>query len=199
MKSIGIFGGSFNPVHNGHLNLALNAKKELGLDKVIFVPANIPPHKSSRELAANDIRLEMCRLAVSGHDDLEVSDFEMTQTSKSYSIYTVLHFRQMYPDDTLYLLIGSDMLFSFDTWYRYQDILKNVRLAVMSRENGENDRLRKKTQELQQYGKVHIIGSPPYPVSSTEIRSKIKNREKYSCYLAEKVVQYITLMNLYTD
>lgn len=199
MDRIGIFGGSFNPVHKGHLRLALSAAKELNLDRIIFVPANIPPHKSSRGLAANEKRLEMCRLAVADYPQFEVSGFEMAQTGKSYSLYTVEHFRQLYPCSSLYLIIGSDMLYSFDTWYHFEDIMKNVSVAAMARFDGELPRLDMKAQELRKYGNVYIIRSEPYPVSSTEIRSKIKNGEKYSCYLDEKVVQYITLMKLYTD
>ena len=121
----------------------------------------------------------------------------MNRTGKSYSIYTVEHFSQMYPQSSLYLIVGSDMFMSFDKWYRYEEILNLVSLAVVSRNKDDMEQLEKKSHELSRHGKIDIIRVPSYPVSSTEIRSKIKNGEKYSCYLPEKVVQYISLNNLY--
>lgn len=197
MDRIGIFGGTFNPVHNGHIHLAQAAYDHLKLDKLIIVPSNIPPHKSAEGICPNDIRLEMCRLAFSEHINFEVSEYEIQRKGKSYSIYTVEHFRMLYPQSKLFLIVGSDMFMSFDKWYRFEEILKSVSLAVVSRNNDDMEQLEKKSMELSRYGKTDIIRVPSYPVSSTEIRSKIKNGEKYSCYLPEKVVQYISLNNLY--
>lgn len=194
---IGIFGGTFNPVHNGHIHLAKAAYEWLKLDKLIIVPSNIPPHKSSEGICPNSIRLQMCRLAFSDHINFEVSDYEMERAGKSYSIYTVEHFRQMYPQSDLFLIVGSDMFLSFDKWYRYEQILKTVSLAVVSRNVDDIRLLEDKADDLSVYGDTYIIRVPSYPVSSTEIRGKIKNGEKYSCYLPEKVVQYISLNNLY--
>ena len=128
----GLFGGSFNPIHNGHINLAVSVKESLGLDRVILIPSGTAPHKSSAEYAAAEDRLEMCRLACSGIDGLEVSDYEIRKSGKSYTIYTVEHFKKEFPEDELYWLVGSDMLLSFETWFRYRDILKNSSVAAIS-------------------------------------------------------------------
>lgn len=197
MARTGFFGGTFNPIHNGHIHLADEAYTKLGLDRMILVPANIPPHKEAVDLCSSSDRFEMCRLAAEGKPGFEVSSFELKQGGKSYSYYTVLHFREQYPDDELYMMVGSDMLLIFDKWFRFEDILKEVTLAVVSRQYDDMDILKKKAAELSVYGRVEIINSDPYPVSSTEIRESIRNGQKYSCYLPEKVVQYIRLNNLY--
>lgn len=197
MKKIGIFGGTFNPIHKGHMHLADTVSDTIGLDKLIFMPSNIPPHKSADNLYANEIRFEMCKLAAESDKRYEVSDFEIKRQGKSYSVYTVEHIRKLYPDDIIYMLLGSDMLLSFDKWFRFEEILKNVALAVVSRENDDIDALKRKSCELRKYGQIELLSAEPFPISSTEIRNKIKNSEKYSCYLPEKVVQYIRLNNLY--
>ena len=197
MGATGFFGGTFNPVHRGHMHLAEEAYEKLGLDRLILVPANVPPHKEAPDLCSGRDRLEMCRLAVSDHEGFEVSDFELNQGGKSYSVFTAEHFARMYPDDDIYMMVGSDMLLSFDRWYRFEDILKTVTLAVVSREYDDMDELEKKAEELSAFGNIKIINAEPFPVSSTEIRERIRLGQKYSCYLPEKVVQYIRLNGLY--
>lgn len=198
MGRTGFFGGTFNPIHNGHLHLADEAYSALGLDRMILVPANIPPHKEAQDLCSSNDRFEMCRLAVEDRTGFEVSAFELEQGGRSYSYYTVLHFREEYPDDELYMMVGSDMLLIFDKWFRFDDILKEVTLTVVSREYDDIDILRNKAEELAKYGKIEIINAEPYPVSSTEIRERIRCGQNYSCYLPEKVVQYIRLNNLFS-
>lgn len=193
----GIFGGSFNPVHNGHIHLARAVMEELALDRIFFVPSRISPHRSSDEYVSGEDRLEMLRLACSGHKGLEVSDYEIRSDRVSYSIYTVEHFRRLYPEDELFLLVGSDMLLSFDKWYRFEDILSQVSLAVVSREDGDIESLRKKADELSQYGRIYVSYTAPVTASSTEIRKNIVKNDNWTCYLNENVVQYIRLRGLY--
>lgn len=199
MKKIGVFGGSFNPIHNGHIHLAKVVKDELCLDKVIFVPSNNPPHKDDDEFESNEDRLEMCRLAIADSDGFEVNDFELQREDVSYTVYTIRHFKEAYPDDKLYLLLGSDMLLSFDTWFRFDDILKNTALAVVSRKKDDMKRLYEKAEVLSAFGEINVLNARPVELSSTEIRKKIRNNEEYSCYLDKKVVKYIRLNNLYSD
>lgn len=193
----GIYGGSFNPVHNGHIHLALSAIEELRLDRIFLVPSLISPHRSSAEYAPPENRLEMLRLACGVSEKLNVCDYEIKSDRKSYTIYTVEEFRRRFPDDELFLLVGSDMLMIFETWNRFEDILKEVTLAVVSRKDGDRDALDKKAQELQKYGKIIVCSAQPLEISSTEIRKKIVKNENFSCYLDKNVVQYITSNNLY--
>lgn len=194
---IGIYGGSFNPVHNGHIHLALTAVSELELDRLYLVPSKISPHRSSAEYVSGDDRLEMLRLACGVSDKLSVCDYELRSDRVSYTIYTVREFRRRYPDAELFLLVGSDMLLSFETWYCFEEILRECTLAVVSRCEGDMAELEKKAEELLKFGKITVCKAAPVEISSTDIRKKIAKNQKYSCYLDENVVQYIRLMNLY--
>jgi len=194
---IGIFGGSFNPVHNGHIHLAETVMKELRLDRIFLVPSRISPHRSSDEYASGKDRLEMLRLASENKRGLEVCDYELESARASYTIYTIEHFRELYPNDDLFLLVGSDMLMSFEKWFRFEDILDEASLAVVSREKGDSGELIKKAEELRRYGEIFISSAPAVTVSSTEIRKKIAKNADWACYLDENVVQYIRLKGLY--
>lgn len=194
---IGIYGGSFNPVHNGHIHLALSAVRELELDKIYLVPSGISPHRSSAEYAPPEDRLEMLETACKVSEKLDVCDYEIKSDRKSYTIYTVEEFRRRFPDDELFLLVGSDMLMIFETWHRFEDILKEVTLAVVSRKSGDMKILEEKAEKLRKYGKIRVCRTEPLEISSTEIRKKIEKNEKFSCYLDKNVVQYITSKNLY--
>lgn len=141
--------------------------------------------------------MEMLRLACVGNEKLLPCDYELTNDRKSYTIYTIEEFRRRFPDDELFLLVGSDMLLCFDSWYRFEDILKEVTLAVVSRNDGDFDILEEKAENLRRFGRIIVCSISPLEMSSTEIRKKIAKNEKISCYLHENVVQYITLRKLY--
>ena len=195
---IGIYGGSFNPVHNGHIHLAVTALNEFRLDRLYFVPSKKSPHRSIAEYAPDADRLEMLRLAAKVNDKLFVSDYEIKSDRVSYSIYTVEHFRHIFADDELFLFVGSDMLLSFDRWYRFDEILSNVTLCVISRESGDLQELKKKAAELGKYGKIIVSEAAPTVISSTEVRKKSAKNEDYTCYLDKNVVQYIRSLGLYS-
>ena len=198
MAKIGLFGGSFNPIHNGHINLAVSVKNALELDKVIFIPSGIAPHKSSDEYMPAGDRLEMCRLALEEYSNFEISDYEIRRCGKSYTVYTVRHFKQLYPYDELVLMVGSDMFLSFDQWYEYREILEKVTLAAISRYGSDLNELYKMCENLSLFGKVIVVNAGAVTISSTKIRKMIKNNEDLSCYLNGKVVKYIMLKNLYS-
>lgn len=194
----GIYGGSFNPVHNGHIHLAETAVKELRLDRLYLVPSKKSPHRSMAEYAPDSDRLEMLRLAVKEKDKLFVSDYEIKSDRVSYTIYTVEHFRREFPEDELFLLVGSDMLLSFDTWHRFDEILGSVTLCVVSRDSGDLPALKKKAEELGKYGKIIVSEASPTVISSSEVRKKIAKNEDFTCYLDKNVVQYIRSLGLYS-
>ncbi len=197
MGRTGLFGGTFNPIHSGHIHLAEESFKALKLDRMFLIPSNIPPHKQAENLCSGEQRAEMVRLALKGMEGFEVSDFEIKSEGKSYSYYTVKHFREQYPDDELFLIVGSDMFLSFDTWFKFEEILKEVTLAVVSREYNDRKMLEEKALELEKFGRTKIIDTNALPISSTEVRRRIQSGENYSCYLSENVVQYIRLNGLY--
>lgn len=194
---IGIYGGSFNPVHKGHIHLAESAADILNLDRVYLVPSRVSPHRSSDEYASGEDRMEMLRLACKSNEKLFPCDYELKNDRKSYTIYTVEEFRRRFPDDELFLLVGSDMLMCFEQWNGFEDILKSASLAVVSRNDGDFEILEEKAETLRKFGKIIVCPVEPLEMSSSEIRKKIIKNEKISCYLDENVVQYITLRKLY--
>ena len=141
---IGIYGGAFNPVHKGHVKLAEEIKEKAYLDKIIIMPSGLSPHKSSGQLIDSEHRLEMCRLAFD-KEYFEVSDLEIRREGKSYTVDTVTELKSVYPNDELYLVMGSDMLLSFHKWYRYEDILSAVTICATTRQGDIS------TAELRRY------------------------------------------------
>ena len=133
MSRIALFGGTFNPVHNGHINLCLECHKKLNFDKILLIPDNIPPHKSSDDLAGNAHRLNMLKIAAKENELFEVCDIEYKLKGTSYTVNTIAELKKIYKEDELFLIIGSDMLFMFDRWFCYEKILKSVTLVAGAR------------------------------------------------------------------
>lgn len=197
-----IFGGSFDPIHNGHVQIVRQTASALEADEVIVMPTAVSPFKKNmkRRPASGAYRLEMCRLAFANLPFVTVSDFELSRQGVSYTIDTVRYFHAKYPDDELFLLIGSDMLMSFDKWREYQEILSLCTVAAASREDGGRDMelLEKKAAELRKIGRIIIVRTEPYEISSTAIREKIIKNSDISCYVPQNVVKYISENGLYT-
>lgn len=191
---IGVFGGTFNPPHNGHVRLAKAAADELKLDKLLVIPSCIPPHKIAAKLADGQERLEMCRLAFSCDPRFEVSPMELERGSRSYTVETLRELKALYPDSELYFIVGSDMLESFDKWYLWQEILSLSVLCAASREEGYSP-------DLSRFGKlaerIKIITLDPLEVSSTQIRNS--TGEVSPELIDPKVAAYIREHGLYDD
>ncbi|MDF2567774.1 MAG: nadD [Oscillospiraceae bacterium] len=202
MKKIAIFGGTFNPIHKGHISLAIQLNKRIGFDKIIVIPSNIPPHKEACDLASNEHRYQMCKLATQEYGDLfEVSDMEIRSNEKSYSIYTVEAIRQIYPNDEIYMILGSDMFIYFDKWYRFEDILSQVVLVTGARAEHEDEILQLKAKELmKEYPNARImcIAIDVKEMCSTQIRTMDKNGQDTKCFLDKKVAGYIKSNHLYS-
>ena len=194
-----IFGGSFNPVHNGHVNLVKEIIKTISLDRVIIMPANTSPFKTdiANDTADGSDRINMCRLAFEQLDGVSVSNYEVTCTDVSYTVNTLKHFKALYPDDKLYFIVGSDMLESLHLWYRFDEIMSLCTIIAASRVYGDFEELEKTADELRQFGEVILIQIEPYEMSSTLIREKILNNEEISCYMPSSVVKYIENNKLY--
>ena len=191
---IGVFGGTLNPPHNGHVRLAKAAADELKLDKLLVIPSCIPPHKIAAKLADGQERLEMCRLAFGCGPRFEVSPMELERGSRSYTVETLRELKALYPDSELYFIVGSDMLESFDKWYLWQEILSLSVLCAASREEGYSP-------DLSRFGKlaerIKIITLDPLEVSSTQIRNSAG--EVSPELLDPKVAAYIREHGLYDD
>lgn len=193
-----IFGGTFNPVHNGHRNAVKKVLEAVELDRVIVLPDRIPPHKEVKELASEKDRLAMLELTFSQMPETEISDYELRREGKSYSVITLRHFHETLPEDKLFFIMGSDMLLTFSKWYCWQEILSLCTLICVSRCDEDTEKLEPCAQELRRCGgEVIIVSAEPFEVSSTQLREMIRKNEDCSCYLDESVVKYITDNNLY--
>lgn len=198
---IGIYGGSFNPPHKGHIRLAEVMLEAARLDKMLIVPAGIPPHKQGVSLADDKDRMEMCRLAFPG-EKYEISDIELKREGKSYTVLTVEELRKKYQDDSLFLIIGSDMLLCFDKWFRYKDILKEVTLCVATREvEIEKEELLRYADEKLGISENDIIVSDisAFECSSTEVRRIMKEGGNTERFLTDSVRGYIMDNEIYID
>lgn len=194
---IGIFGGAFNPVHNGHLNLAETFFEDLRLDKLLLIPTAKPPHKSDEGLLSGQDRVNMLRLAVE-NKPYEISTIEFERNDKSYTYDTLIELKRLYPDSEFFLIIGADQFIHFDKWYRYADILGMVTLCTSARENEEEKQLIiKSAQRLGIKDSFYMSSRAVIRVSSSEIREKIKNGSDVSSLLPKKVFDYISEKGLY--
>ncbi len=188
---IGIFGGTFNPVHNGHVRLAENFKEELNLDKLLIIPTAVPPHKEAENIASGEDRLKMCELAFENIG--EVSDIELARGGRSYTVETLESLKEIYTDAEFYFLVGSDMLLCFRRWYRYEDILSMCTLCATDRDNAES--CRDADNEL--FEKIIFCDFPKTVVSSSEVREKLKKKEDILHLVPQKVEKYIKEKGLY--
>ncbi len=193
---IGLFGGSFNPPHKGHLYLAETCASALGLDRVLIIPSNIAPHKSSVSYASGEDRLNMCRIAFDS-PLFEVSGIELDRGSTSYTVDTLRELRKIYPDDELYFIIGSDMLESFTKWYLWETILELCTLCAAPREKGFIPDFSPYTPE--QRKKIVYLDFEPLEISSTEIRIRLKSNNGCEELVDKKVIDYIRSHGLYDD
>lgn len=196
MSKIAIFGGTFNPIHTGHIHLCLECDRALQFDRILLMPTNMPPHKQPKHLLSNEDRLMMCKLACRDYPKIQVSDLEMRMQGVSYTVHTVKELRKVYPHDDLYWMIGSDMLLSFHQWYRYEEILQEVSLVAGAREENEYEEMLSYVEKTLKSDRVHIVPIEALPISSTQIREELFRGEKPEC-LAEEVYAYIKEHGLY--
>ncbi|MCS7213507.1 MAG: nicotinate (nicotinamide) nucleotide adenylyltransferase [Candidatus Calescibacterium sp.] len=189
---IGLIGGTFDPPHIAHLVGARRALEQLKLDKVIFVPNNIPPHKP-QAVASQSQRLEMVKLAVEYEKNFEVSDFEIQKGGVSYTVETVEHFYKKGYE--IFLLIGQDSLVNFHTWKEYEKILQMCKLGWFPRMN-ENSKTEKKINQKVLEKSIRI-NSEIIEVSSSRIREYIKKGISIRWIVPDKVIEYINQKQLY--
>lgn len=194
-----IFGGTFNPIHNGHVRVVSYIHDKLKPDRLILMPDHIPPHKPADSLLPDIHRLNMCRLAVSEIPGVEVSDYEMGIEGKSYTVNTLEHFKSLYPSDELYFVVGSDMLKSFPRWYRSDRISELATLLCFSRTGDDGEELEKSAQRVKdELGtRCILLGCEPAQVSSTAVRAMLYAKSNSGGMIPVKVEEYIHKNNLY--
>jgi nicotinate-nucleotide adenylyltransferase len=192
MSSIGIIGGTFNPVHFGHLITAQAIKEIRHLGKIIFIPCNISPHKKDN-LDNNPLhRYKMVQRAIEGIDGFEVSDYEIKKGGISYTIDTLKEFKKKYSD--IELIIGFDNLLKFDSWQEPDNILELAKLVVMKRKIDKVP-----TQRNRYYNRAIIVNTPLIEINATDIRHRVSEGLLVDFLVPEKVKEYIYNFKLYRN
>ena len=198
---IGLFGGSFDPIHRGHIAPVEAARAELGLERVIYLPTAIPPHKPRRELAAPWARYAMVEMALLGRPGLYASPHELTPGVPAFTADSVACFRGALPRCELYLLIGSDSFAELHRWMRWREIVAAARLVVLTRPGWEVDRLAlppELSELAADAARVHLLHSMPVEASSTRLRELLaEGEEPPPGWVPQLVVDYIRKYNLY--
>ncbi|MDP4133690.1 MAG: nicotinate-nucleotide adenylyltransferase [Bacillota bacterium] len=184
MSKIGLYGGSFDPIHKGHIKAALTALNKAGLDKIIFLPSGISPHKASLK-GDKYHRYNMVKIGIQDEKNFLISDYETKKTRRCFSYETVIEFKKFYSNDELYFVIGDDEYESFNTWYKSNELLELCKFLVITRSGVEIN--------------PPFIGicMEPCDISSTEIRQGIKENRDVSDMLPFGVYEYILKHNLY--
>lgn len=198
MKSVGIFGGTFDPVHIGHLIAAQSVKEIRNLEKIIFIPTFISPFKKNKKISGSDHRLKMLKLAIKGIPYFEFSDFEIKSKKISYTVDTLEYLSKKY--ENMELIIGMDNLIDFKFWKSPERILELAKLIVLRRKFGTN-RIQEKKYDLKKdkfYHSAVFVETPLIEISGKEIRSRIKNGLPINFLVPKNVKEYIYKSNLYS-
>ena len=200
VKGIGIMGGTFDPVHYGHLVAAEMARYEFKLEKVVFIPTGRPPHKVGREITSPESRFQMVRLATEDNAFFEVSRIEIERVGHSYTVDTLRNLKKCYPESELYFITGSDAFREIFTWKDAEEILKLSHFIGASRPGFDpTDFLQDiQSQYPEFYERMHLLEVPALAISSTDIRSRIRTGQSIRYLLPEPVRLFIEEEGLYT-
>ena len=197
---VGILGGTFSPIHYGHLILAETAYDRFSLDKVLIMPAGDPYFKNLDKIAADSHRENMTRLAIYNNPHFEFSDIELKREGNTYTIDTLNELTRLYPADEFFLIVGSDTLFSIEKWYKPDEIFRMAKLLTSCRNivkedlNAQIDHLKAK------FGaKIYNLYMPNIDISSTDIRDKVKHGMSIRYYTPDAVIDYIYENKLYLE
>ncbi|MDC4223567.1 MAG: nicotinate-nucleotide adenylyltransferase [Candidatus Manganitrophus sp.] len=216
---IGLLGGTFNPIHNGHLYIAEAVREKFHLDRILFIPSGTPPHKKEEEIPPARHRLEMTRLALVDRPHFELCEMEVKRAGKSYSVETVSELKRFYPRDRLFFIIGTDAFFDLPTWREPERLLSLCDFVVVTRPGHPFSQLPslgplqkidlKSLMELERRKEgivtfpvtsetsLHFISLPPSPISASEIRKKLAAGEDTKNLLPDPVASYIIKNKIY--
>jgi len=212
--ALGILGGTFDPIHQGHIKSAQGVAKELGLEKVLLIPAHIPPHKTSTELiphATASQRADMVKLACLNNPLFHCDTRELNRSGHSYTVDTLKELKQQHPEQPLYFIIGMDSLMSFTRWYRFQEILTLCHLVVNVRPDYPVEAFNDETKQLianyqttdenqltqRPAGKIFFAQKSFFPISSTQIRQDLSQQKDCSEQLLPEISDFIHKNKLY--
>ncbi|WP_099468237.1 nicotinate-nucleotide adenylyltransferase [Konateibacter massiliensis] len=198
-KKVGIMGGTFDPIHVGHLMLAEQAYDRFELDKVLIMPAGKPPHKDNEVSALTKHRVQMTRLAIEGNKHFELSLVEVERSGYTYTFETLEKLTQENPDTEYYFIIGADSLLEIQKWKEPERIFQCATILVATRYNLESEDLKKKIKEIAKLygGNIYLLDTPNIDLSSTQIRTLVSTGKSIKYYVTGDVERYIYKNKLY--
>ena len=202
MKKIGILGGTFDPVHLGHINLAIDAKAQAGLDKVIFVPAKLQPFKLDKNVTAGEHRLAMIKEAIDGIDGLEVSPYELEAEGISYTYLTVRAMKKRFGTDArLYFITGTDSFLKIETWKNAEELIRSCSYIIGTRPGYRQEELDECVSRIRDIYNTEILflNNTQLDISSTEIRERLERGIPSGDLIPAEVERYITEHGLYRN
>lgn len=198
-KKIGIFGGTFDPIHYGHLTIGQLALETCQLDELYFVPAGHPPHKDANDVTDTLHRYQMVMMALAPYSQFRICDYEIKKSTPSYTLHLLMYFREQFPEDDLYLVMGADSFRELELWYRYKELLSLTHLVVMNREGGDvlslEERARRYINNYQ--ASITLITGIRLDVSSSMLRRMVQDHLPIKHLLPEGVARYIEKERLY--
>ena len=214
-KRIGLFGGTFDPIHCGHVKAAESVQKIFSFDRILFIPSYIPPHKETLDVVSAEHRLKMVDLALSSYDRFFPSSIEIDARGTSYSIMTLNRIKEIFPQTELFFLLGIDAFLDIETWKDYEDVLEQCSFIVMSRPGFRLDEAKKILAEKYSHRMVKVSGLPAkeagkiskhkiyllsietFNISSSEVREKVRKNQSIKGLVPENVENYIKERCLY--
>ena len=200
MQRVGIMGGSFNPIHIGHLMLAKEAYQQFHLDYVLVMPNKHPVYKDASQLLSDDKRAQMIKLAIQNDSYLVYSDLELKRSGNTYTVDTLYELHKEHPDTEYYFILGGDSLAYLDKWYQYEHILEQA--VILCARRGENDyaqllAIRDQLVEKNPEARIEFLKTDFVPISSSELRVRIAQNKDVSEWIPEQVLSYILKNHLY--
>jgi nicotinate-nucleotide adenylyltransferase len=196
---VGILGGTFNPPHLGHLVCAQEAHRELGLDRVLFIPASIPPHKPVEHEPGAEHRLALCRLAVDGDQRFEVSDLELQRDGPSYTVDTLQELTSNLSQPELFLIVGGDIAVGLPRWHEPERVLELATLAIAKRQGTARAAIEGSLGSLPGGERARFFTMPRIGVSSTMVRRRVRGGQPIRYLVPDPVASYIERHNLYAE
>ena len=199
-RRVGLMGGTFDPIHIGHLMLAECAYEQFQLEQVLFLPAGNPPHKDKRKVGATDRqRIDMVRLAIEGNPHFALDPEEMLREGYTYTKDTLNLLTSQHPDTDYYFIIGADSLMTFDTWYHPEEICRDSILAVAVRDQMSMEKIQEKMHELEEkfQARIYLLQTPDVDIASSHLRQMRSQKRSIRYYVTDPVWQYIEEHALY--
>ena len=197
---IGIMGGTFDPIHNGHLIIAENSRINFNLEKILFIPTGLPAHKIENEITYSDYRYEMVLLSINSNPYFTVSPMEIERMGITYTIDTIKNLQKLNKNAEYYFIMGEDSLYNFHKWKDYRELLNICKFIVAKRKN-ENSKLEERIKELNNIceNSIYLLESPMIDISSTDIRERIIQNKPIKYLVPEAVELYIKKHGLYGE